>query len=160
MEKGFEIMNNNSFTVSADLDEYEVKLYGTLEVEGFSGAGSGYFSKFHVFDFCENTIKLAESMEGSSELLGQLINNDGNVLLTSFAIRVYPLCRSKLNGVIGMHITLGKYPYTDCREEEMLKVSGEIKTRNQHILQFAKDIKKLFSGEIKEAALNKGVDII
>ncbi|WP_444996281.1 hypothetical protein [Aliikangiella sp. IMCC44359] len=153
-------MNNSKLTITADVEEYEVELHGILHIEGFSGTGSGYFNISDVIEFSEKTKDLAENMEGNAELVGQLRRSDGSIFLESFIIRIYPLCSSKLNGVVGIHITLGEYSSSDCREEEKLKVSGEIQTRNQHVLQFAKDMRMLLSGAIKEVVLDKGLDTL
>ncbi|WMS86038.1 hypothetical protein [Pleionea litopenaei] len=153
-------MNNIKFTVKADVEEYEVELYGSFQTKGFSGKGSGYFGISQVIEFCQKAEKIAETMDEKAELAGLTRRSDGSIFLETFVIRVYPLSTSKLNGVVGIHITLGEYPSSDCREEEKLKVSGEIQTRNQHLLQFSKDIRALLSGSVKEVILDKGVDII
>ena len=151
-------MNNTTLTITADVEEYEVELHGILRIEGFSGTGSGYFNISDVIEFSQKTKDLAENMEGNAELVGQLQRTDGSIFLESFIIRVYPLSSSKLNGVVGIHITLGEYSSSDCREEEKLKVSGEIQTRNQHLLQFSNDLRMLVMGEIKKVVLDKGVE--
>jgi len=154
-------MDNNKFTITADLsEEYEVSLDGTMYVSGFSGTGNGYFNRSDVLDFCEKAKVLSETMTGLAELRGTLGNQDGTTFLETFIVRIYPLSNSKLNGVVGVHITLGDYPSSDCREEEKMKVSGELQTRNQHIMKFSDDIRKLLSGEISIVTLDKGLDLI
>ncbi|MCW8876141.1 MAG: hypothetical protein OQK04_12270 [Kangiellaceae bacterium] len=152
-------MGTDKFSISADLsEEYEVSLDGVINVSGFSGFGNGYFNRLDVFEFCDQAKVLSETMEGRAEIIGTLGNQDGSTFLETFSIRIYPLSTSKLNGVVGVHITLGDYPSTDCREEEKRKVSCEMKTRNQHLLKFSEDIRKLLSGEITIATLDKGLE--
>ena len=126
---------------------------GSLQVDGFSGFGEGWFNNTDVIDFCTNTDALISNMSGTSELIGSQCKSDGSEYLERFALRCYVLSSSNLNGIIGVHVTLSKYPYTDCRKEEILKVSGEIQVRNHKLKEFSEEIKKLLQGGINKVVL-------
>ena len=94
------------------------------------------------------------TMEGETELIGSEQKSDSSEYLETFAFRVYILSPSKLNRIIGMHCTLAKKSSgSDCRKEEIRKMSGEVQIRNQHIKTFAEDIQKLMNGEVNEVTL-------
>jgi len=146
----------SKLVITADREDYTVALRGNLYIDGFSGFGECWHNNSEVSDFCSDLLSLSESMEGTAELLGIQSKSDGTEYLERFCIRVYPLDRSKLNGTVGVHITLAEPPGSDCRPEGILKVSGELKARNHHIAQFAKDISDLMSGSLKEVCLYGG----
>lgn len=140
-------------TITADREDYAIGLTGKLDANGFSGFGEGWYNNSDVQSFCASLHSLSESMEGNATLLGTQSKSDGSEFLERLCIRVYPLAQSKLNGVIGVHISLSDYPYTDCRQEEISKVSSELKVRNHNIKLFADSLYKLLSGETEEACL-------
>jgi hypothetical protein len=150
---------DNKLLITADREDNSVGLAGRLYIDGFSGFGEGWHNNSDVSEFCSKLLSLSESMESTAELLGTQSKTDGSEYLELFCIRAYPLDRSKLNGIIGVHIKLAEYPYTDCRPEEILMVSGELKVRNHHIAQFSKDLGSLMSGSLKEVCLNAGAHI-
>ena len=147
-------MKKSTFKITADREEYTVGLTGDLYIDGFSGFGEGWFNIRDVITFSEDLMTLATNMEGKVELLGTQRKADGRKSLERFCLRCYVLDNSIINGVIGVHITLSEYPYTDCREQEILKVSGEMKVRNHHLLEFSEDLRKLLSGDAGEVCLN------
>jgi hypothetical protein len=95
-------------------------------------------------------------MEGTAELLGTQRALDGTKYLETFCIRVYPLNSSKLNGTVGVHVSLALPSSSDCRDNEVLKVSGELKVRNHYITQFANDLIMLLSGSLNQVTLEGG----
>ncbi len=143
----------SKLVVTADRDDYAVGLIGRLSVGGFSGAGDGWHNNSDVLEFCSKLTSLSESMEGEAELLGTETNADRSECLETFCIRIYPLDRSKLNGTVGVHVTLSTRPYTGCRPEEILKVSAELKTLNHHVAKFSKDLQDLVLGDLEEVCL-------
>ena len=92
-------------------------------------------------------------MEGTAELLGAETNADHSEYLETFCLRIYPLDRSKLNGTVGVHVTLSTRRYTGCRPEEISKVSAELKILNHHLAKFSKDLKDLVLGDLEEVCL-------
>jgi hypothetical protein len=138
----------NKLVITADREDYAVGLTGQLYTCGFSGIGEGWYNNSDIKDFCSQLKSLSESMEGTAELLGAQRKSDGSEYLETFCIRVYPLSCSKLNGIIGVHVNLALPPSSDCRHQEILKVSGELKVRNNYIAQFANDLSGGFNREV------------
>jgi hypothetical protein len=52
-----------------------------------------------------------------------------------------------------VHVTLSEYPYTDCRPQEILTVSGELKIETQSALDFVQKLRNLCTGKISEVVL-------
>lgn len=142
--------------ITAEREDYAVGLTGHLYLDGFSGFGEGWHNNSDVDEFCSNLLSLSETMEGAAELLGAECKADGSDYLETFCVRVYPINDSKLNGTVGVHVTLSERPHTDCRPEEILKMSGELQARNHDIAQFAKDLGSLMSGSLREVCLCGG----
>ena len=143
----------NNLTITADREDDAIGLLGSLQIDGFSGFGEGWFNNSDVLNFCEKTDALISNMSGTSELIGSQRKADGSEYLERLALRCYVLSSSKLNGIIGVHVTLSKYPYTDCRKEEILKVSGELQARNHKLKEFSEELKSLLQGRIKTVVL-------
>lgn len=153
-------MNMNKLTITADREDYTVGLTGILHVDGFSGFGEGWFNNTDVSKFCSQLHSLATNMVGTAELVGSQSKGDGSEYLERLALRCYVLSDSRLNGIIGVHVTLSEYPYTDCREQEILKVSGELKVRNHKMIEFSEELKKLIQGNLNEVILNGDLNVI
>ena len=143
----------NNLRIVADLDDYSVGLTGTLSVNGFSGFGEGWFNTSDVKDFCDRLSRLATDMNGAVELIGSQSKADGSEYLETFALRCYVLSKSKLNGIIGVHVNISNPRDSDCREQEILKVSGELQVRNHNMKEFSENLSDLIRGDIDEVAL-------
>jgi len=144
----------SKLTITADRENYAVGLTGSIQIDGFSGFGEGWFNNSDVKEFCSNIQNLTNNMSGTAELIGSQSKADGSEYLERFALRCYVLSESKVNGVIGVHITLSEYPYTDCREQEILKVSGELQVRNHKLKEFSDNLNELVQGSLNEVVLN------
>lgn len=147
----------SNLVITANREDHSVGLTGKLFLDGFSGFGEGWHSNNDVSEFCKKILLLTEEMKGKAELIGAQSKGDGSDYLERFSIRIYPLDSSKLNGIVGIHVTLSEYPYTDCRSEEILKVSGEFKTRNHTVARFAEDLSSLMSGALSEVRLSSDI---
>jgi hypothetical protein len=150
----------DKLSISASLDDCNVGLTGKLSVKDFSGYGEGWFNKSDVLRFCEDLRKLVLERSGNCELVGSQCKPDGSEYLERLGLRCYVLAASKLNGVVGLHVTMSHYPYTDCREQEILKVSGELQVRNGPMQQFADDLQELVDGKLNEATILGDLNII
>ena len=153
-------MKQDYLKITADREEYTIGLTGHLNLGGFSGFGEGWFNISDVQIFTANLLSLGHEMEGSADLIGTQSKADGSELLERFCLRCYALAKSKVNGVIGVHVTLSEYPYTDCRVQEIFKVSGELKVRNQNIIEFSENLNRLLTGDIDEVSLTRDQNII
>lgn len=146
-------------TITADLEDYCVGLTGKINLQDFSGFGEAWFNLCDITDFCKKLKILASEMVGTIELIGSQSKPDGSEYLETFSIRCYVLSASKLNGIIGVHITLADYPYTDCRNEEIRKLSGELQVRNHKIVDFSDSLVKLINHNENETVLHGGAGI-
>jgi hypothetical protein len=145
--------------ITADLDDYSVGLTCKANLNDFSGFGEAWFNLDDITVFCEKLKQLASEMTGAVELVGSQSKADGSEYLETFSIRCYVLSASKLNGIIGVHVTLADYPYTDCRNNEIRKLSGELQIRNHKIEEFSASLLKLISNRQSETVLFGGLGI-
>jgi hypothetical protein len=152
-------LNKNTIKITADREDYETCLLGSISIDGFSGFGEGWFGNSQIIDFCSALKKLSTTMSGTAELIGSQCKSDGSDYLETFSLRLYVLSSSKLNGVIGIHCKVAQTAGTDCRKEEIRTMSGELKIRNQHINRFADELEILKNGVIDQVTLNCDLDI-
>ena len=138
------------FTITIDLEDHSAGLFGRFESEYFSGIGNGWFNLIDLEQFCISFEKLIESNSGTANIVGSLRKQDGTGYLETFGLRSYVVSKT---GILGVHVTLADYPYTDCRTEEISKVSGEVKVETQAAINFLSQLRKLIIGEITEAIL-------
>ena len=139
--------------ITADREDYSVGLTCHFNAQNFSGVGEGWFNNSDIKEFCSNVHKLTNEMKGTAELIGSQCKTDGTEYLELFALRCYVLSKSKLNGIIGVHVTLAEHPSTDCREEEIFKVSGELQVRNHKLAEFSDELNNLVHGTLNEVVL-------
>ena len=143
-------MDRNQLTINIDLEDYDAGLTGTLSVNGFSGFGEGWFNLSDLNQFIAELEKLSLNVSGKAELVAGQSKADGSEYLERFGLRCYVVAKT---GIIGIHVTLTDYPYTDCREEEISKVSAELKAEVQSVIEFCSQLRKLCSGIRRDAVL-------
>ena len=138
-------------TITIDLDQYDAGLTGELSIGDFSGIGEAYFSLSQIENFCNSLEKLATDSVGTAGLIGSHEKPDGTEYLELLGLRCYALSS---NGVIGIHVTISNPPYTDCRVEEILKMSGEVMANSLEILDFVSQLRGLCTKKNEEAILH------
>ena len=143
-------MDRNQLQVSIDLEDYAAGLTGMLSINGFRGFGEGWFNLSEINQFIDKLEKLASNVSGNADLIAGQSKTDGSEYLERFGMRCYVVAKT---GIIGIHVTLTDYPYTDCRNEEISKISGEIKAEVQSVIEFCSQLRKLCSGVKREAVL-------
>jgi hypothetical protein len=143
-------MDNNQLQVTIDLEDYDAGLTGKLTANGFSGFGEGWFNLSDIKQFADELEELALNVTGKTELVAGQSKADGSEYLERFGLRCYVVART---GIIGVHVLLTDYPYTDCRKEEISTVSGEIKAEVQSVIEFCSQLRSLCSGINREALL-------
>ena len=146
-------------TITADREDCAVELSGSLQLKEFSGFGEGWFNSSDIKAFCSNLHELSRNMKGTAEIIGGHGYKDTPDYLECFSLRVYPLDESKLNGTVGVHITLAHPPYTGCRKEEICKMSGEMLVRNHNVEKFANELSQLLDGGSNQVLLHGGNSI-
>ena len=143
-------MGQNKLEVTVDLEDYSAGLFGKISSNEFSGFGEGWFNLVDIKTFISKAREMINCLEGKANLVAGQNSADGSEYLERFGLRCYPIGKA---GVIGVHVTLTDYPYTDCRVEEVFKVSGEIKTEAQLVENFLKELSELISGTRDKAVL-------
>ena len=140
----------SKLTITIDLEDHSASLFGKFESENFSGIGKGWFYLIDLKQFCNSFEKLIETNSGTANIVGSLRQSDGTGYLETLGLRSYVVSKT---GILGVHVTLADYPYTDCRAEEISKVFGEVKVETQSAINFLNQLRKLIVGEITEAIL-------
>lgn len=140
----------NQLTLKIDLEEYSAGLSGIFEADGFKGFGEGWFNLSDIKEFCDSFERLASTLDGKTELVAGQSKTDGSEYLECFGLRCYVVSST---GVLGVHVTLSEYPYTECQPHEISKVSGELKVEIQSAINFVQGLRSLCSGGAKEATL-------
>lgn len=146
-------------TITADLEDYAVGLSGKLNLHEFSGIGEAWFNADDVKTFCKNLKQLSSEMDGAVELIGSQSKPNGSEYLETLSLRCNVLSSSKLNGIVGVHVMLADHPYSDCRKEEIRKVSGELQVRNHKMEEFSNNLLKLLNGNEHQVVLHGGAGI-
>lgn len=142
-------MSQLSITIDLD-DDGTAGLSAHFVSQRFSGFGEGWFNISDITEFCSSFEKLANSVKGETELVAVQSRVDGSEHLECLGLRCYVVSAS---GILGVHVTLSDYPYTDCRPQEISKVSGELKVEIQLALSFIQELRSLCSGSVTEAIL-------
>ncbi len=140
-------------TITADREEYQVGLTCHASIDGFTGYGEGWFNNSKIKSLAHDLIILSKHMVGKVELIGGQSKADGSEYLETFGMRFYLLGKSSINGVVGIHVTLASPFQTYCTAEEVLKMSGQLKTRNHNLKKFSNDLIELLAGKISEVSL-------
>ncbi|MGH1539231.1 MAG: hypothetical protein ACRBHB_02315 [Arenicella sp.] len=149
----------NKLIVTIDREDYASGLTGSFSGEWYSGFGKAWFNNSDVIQFCTYVQNLAESMDGAAELIGSVRKADGSEYLETFSLRCYVLSASKLNGIIGVHVTLAdRSGGSDSREQEIFKMSGELQVRNHKLAEFSQNLKGLVNGSQNQVILNGDIN--
>ena len=145
--------------ITADLEEYTIGLNGQLKLNEFSGFGEAWFNFSEVTTFCKKLSELSQNMNGSVELIGYQSKPDGSEYLETFSLKCKVLSPSKLNGIVGIQVVLADCPGSDCRQEEIRTVSGELKVRNHKLNEFSANLLNLLENSVQEVSLLGGASI-
>jgi len=139
----------NQLTIKIDLEDYTAGLFVKINANGFSGFGEGWFNTSEIIGFCRELESLDSNSDGKCELVAGQSKSDGSEYIELIGIRCYVIA----NGLLGMHVSLTDYPYTDCRQHEISKVSSELKLNTQSAIEFAKNLHSLCLNEVKEVTV-------
>jgi hypothetical protein len=140
----------NQLTITIDLEECTAGLEGQLFNDGFTGIGTGWFNITDVMDFADQLEQCALKLTGTAQLIGGESNPDGSESLETFALRCSVVSRL---GILGVQVSLASYPHTNCRIEEISRVSSELKADVQSVLNFSQQLRNMSQGVINEATL-------
>ena len=146
-----EVNMNNYLKITADVeDDGTVGLTATAYTNGFSGVGEAWFNISDVHTFISNLESFARTTENPPVLEGGNWDGHGNLILKLLSFKFYSFSSSRA----GVKIQLASYPYTDCRPEEISKVTIELKPESQEILNFCEQLRSLLINNIGEACLS------
>ena len=99
----------NQLTIKIDLEDYTAGLFIKINANGFSGFGEGWFNISEIIGFCRELESLDLNSDVKCELVAGQSKSDGSEYIELIGIRCYVIA----NGLLGMHVSLTDYPYTD-----------------------------------------------
>ncbi len=120
-----------------------------VKSNGFSGKGEAWFNLSEIKSFANQLEEFAKSLNNPPIIQGGHWNGEGQLSEKLLSLRLYPIATHR----IGMHVFLADYPYTDCRPEEISRVSLELRPEAQATIEFAQQLARLASAESGEALL-------
>ena len=115
----------------------------------FSGEGEAWFNISEIKLFTNQLIKFAKTTENPPSIEGGNWDGKGNLKDVLLSLRFY----SFSNYRCGLQVKLSDYPQTECREEEISRVSVELKPEVSKVLLFAEQLEKLISSNNGEVIL-------
>jgi len=143
-------MSKNKLEITIDLEDHTAGLFGSIKTDVFRGFGEGWFNLIDIEAFITDASKMISSLKSKANMVAGQNSRDGSEYLERFGLRCYPIGST---GVIGVHVTLTDYPYTDCRAEEVFKVSGEIKTNIEKFNTFLSELSELIKNKREKVIL-------
>ncbi len=140
----------NYLKITADIeDDGTVGLTGAASCDGFSGVGEAWFNVTDVRKFILELQHFAKTTEKPPHISGGNWDGNGNLSEVLFSLRFYSFSSYRA----GMQIVLADHPSTDCRPEEISRVTLELKPETQAILNFCEQLDSLLFNSIEEACL-------
>ena len=115
----------------------------------FSGEGEAWFKISEIRSFKNQLIEFAKTTENPPSIEGGNWDGKGNLKDTLLSLRFY----SFSNYRCGVQVKLSDYPQTDCREEEISRVSVELKPEASKVILFAEQLDSLLHSNTGEAIL-------
>lgn len=125
------------------------KLLADIETNGFAGRGGAWFGIAQVEDFADLIASFPLPADAKCSLAGGFWK-DGKLDQEHLAIDVYPVDR---RGHIGVQVRIATELWKESRRESQMKVTAEVITSYQPLLEFSKNLKSLVQGSTKEALL-------
>ena len=115
----------------------------------FSGEGEAWSNISEINTFINQLKNFAETTKNTPLIEGGHWDEKGNLKDTLLSFRFY----SFSNYRCGLQVKLAYYPQTECREEEISRVSVELKPEASKVLFFAEQLEKLINSKVEEAIL-------
>ncbi len=130
-------------------DDGTAVLVAEVKSNGFSGKGEAWFNLSEIKSFASQLEAFAKSLNNPPIIEGGHWNGEGELSEKLFSLRLYPISTHR----IGMQVILADYPYTDCRPEEISRVSLELRPEAQATIEFAQNLARMANAENGEAIL-------
>lgn len=141
---------NNYLKIKADVeDDGTVGLIARVSCDGFSGFGEAWFNLTEVKNFISQLLVFSKSTQNPPLIAGGNWDGNGNLSEVLLSFRFYSFSDFR----VGVHVTLANHPYTDCRKEEISRVTVELKPEMQTVLSFCEQLNDLLLNDIQEACL-------
>ena len=115
----------------------------------FSGEGEAYFNISDIKELSNNLTEFIKTQANPPSIKGGNWDGKGNLIEILLSLKFY----SFSNYRFGVLVNLTDHPYTECREEEISRVTVELKPNTHELSSFVEQINKLIHSEIKEAVL-------
>ena len=130
-------------------DDGTAGLFAEVYSGKFSGIGEAWFNFSEIKSFIEQLISFVETSKNPPLLKGGYWDESGNLKDALVSLRLYSFTSYRF----GLEVILAEYPYTDCRDEEVSRVSVELKPEVNQLLSFAKQLENLIHSNVGEAIL-------
>ncbi len=130
-------------------DDGTAGIIAEVKSNGFSGKGEAWFNLSEIKSFASQLEEFAKSLNNPPTIEGGYWNGEGELSEILLSLRLYQIATHR----IGMQVILADYPYTDCRAEEISRVSLELKPEAQATIEFAHQLARLANTENGEAIL-------
>lgn len=130
-------------------DDGTAGIIAEVNNDGFSGKGEAWFNLSDISSFATQLEAFAKSLNNPPIIEGGHWNGEGELSEKLLSLRLYPISTHR----IGMEVILADYPYTDCRPEEISRVSVELRPEAQATIEFAQQLAGLVNTHSGEAIL-------
>ena len=130
-------------------DDGTVGLKAKVHSGAFSGEGEAWFQIPEIKAFIIQLINFAQTTENPPFIEGGNWDGKGNLKDILLSLRFYSFSDYRC----GIQVMLTDYPQTECREEEISRVSVELKPEASKVLLFAEQLEKLINSNNGEVIL-------
>lgn len=130
-------------------DDGTAGIIAEVKSNGFSGKGEAWFNLSDITSFANQLEAFAKDLNNPPIIEGGHWTGDGELSEKLLCLRLYPISTHR----IGMQVVLADYPYTDCRPEEISRVSLELRPEAQATIEFAQQLARLVNAQSGEAIL-------
>lgn len=130
-------------------DDGTVGLVAEVHSGDFSGKGEAWFKISEISAFVDQLLEFAQTTKNPPSIEGGFWGDDGELSELLLSFKFYSFSNYRL----GAHIVLADHPYTDCREEEVSRISVELKPVAQKVIEFCDQLKQLLLQKIDVAIL-------
>ena len=130
-------------------DDGTAGIVAVVKNGSFSGEGEAWFNLSEIEAFATQLGEFAKSLHNPPSIEGGNWDGKGSLKEKLLSLKVYSFSSYRL----GIHVELADYPYTDCRDEEISRVSVELKPLAQDVIEFAQQLSGLVNTPNGEALL-------
>ena len=115
----------------------------------FAGKSEAWFNLSEINKFIKQLSSFSKTLENPPHLKGGYWNEQGNLKEVLLSFRFYAFSSYRF----GLEVILVEYPYSDCRKEEVSRVSVELQPESSKVVTFVEQLEKVINLQLKEAVL-------